>query len=129
MEQGGELGEGLEDLFSHLNKPRSVCIETSKHPWCEKASVLLSALYVESQITEAEIAEIYKMAGGKLFPNGVTKEEVVSARVSRENIDLQNKRRSDIESILDEIRTRFIFPSVGSDMTLDQIRESIKQEL
>jgi len=129
MEQGGDIGEGLEELFSHLNKPRSVCIETSKHPWAEKAGILLTALFIGSHISESQLNEIYEMAGGKLHPQGVTEESIASSRASHQSIETQNKRVRDIESILEEIRSRFIFPSIGSGATPDQVRESIKQGL
>ena len=140
MNEGGEIGEGLEELFSHLNKPRSVSIETSKSPWAEKASLLISGLFVSSKLSESQISGIYFIAGGKQFPNGVTQEDIAAARkklqdeesalaAERAVYEANMQRTQAIEALASEIYNNYINPAISGTSTADELRASIKQGL
>ena len=62
------IGEGLEELFSHLNKPRSTGVDTDTQPWACKMDGLLAALQavgvIDGQLTEDVVA----LAGGFAYP-------------------------------------------------------------
>ncbi len=58
------LSEGLSELFSHLNKPRSTGVDTNLQPWAGKMSDLLSGLEAAGQIDAAFTADVVALAGG-----------------------------------------------------------------
>lgn len=129
MNEGGEIGEGLEELFSHLNKPRSVVVETSKTPWAEKASLLISGLFVADKISESQANAIYALAGGKAIPDGVTLDDVAAARARQAAFDSMIARRQSLDSLLSEISSRFLQPEYESTKSIEDIKQSIKQSL
>lgn len=140
MNEGGEIGEGLEELFSHLNKPRSVSIETSQSPWAEKASLLISGLFVSSKLSESQISKIYFIAGGKQFPNGVTQDDIAAARKKVQDeeaalaaeqavYEANMQRTQAIEALAAEIYNNYINPAISGTSTADELRASIKQGL
>ena len=75
----GTLGEGLEELFSHLNKPRSMNIDTTVQPWAAKMDGLLSALLGLTIINAQFVAGVKSLAGG-MAHEGLTVEAVQEAR-------------------------------------------------
>lgn len=75
----GSLGEGLEELFSHLNKPRSNSIDTTVQPWAAKMDGLLSALLGLSIINDKFVADVKDLAGG-LVHEGLTVDDVQAFR-------------------------------------------------
>lgn len=129
MNEGGDIGEGLEELFSHLNKPRSVVLETSKTPWAEKASLLVSGLFVSAKISESQVNDIYAMAGGKAIAGGVTEDSVAAARAKQAAFDSMIARRQSLDSVLSEISSRFLQPEYESTKSIEDIKQSIKQSL
>ena len=59
-----ELCDGLLELFSHLNKPRSIGCDTHEQPWGSKMSDLLSGLEAVGQVDAAFTASVISLAGG-----------------------------------------------------------------
>jgi len=58
------LCDGLLELFSHLNKPRSIGCDTHEQPWGSKMSDLLSGLEAVGQVDAAFTASVISLAGG-----------------------------------------------------------------
>ena len=58
------LSDGLRELFSHLNKPRSVGCDTDSQPWASKMADLLSGLEAVGQITASFTADVVALASG-----------------------------------------------------------------
>jgi hypothetical protein len=63
------LSEGLGELFSHLNKPRSIGCDTHEQPWASKMADLLGGLEMVSQIDAQFTADVVGLAGGYVHPN------------------------------------------------------------
>ncbi len=78
FELGGELGEGLAELFSHINKPRSEYINTDKVERAVKAATLLAGLQYVGDITEEQAAGVVALAGGYLY-EGLAVEDIADA--------------------------------------------------
>ncbi len=58
------LGDGLAELFSHLNKPRSIGCDTNEQPWASKMAYLLSGLEASGQVDASFTASVISLAGG-----------------------------------------------------------------
>ena len=58
------LSEGLGELFSHLNKPRSTGCDTHEQPWASKMSDLLAGLEAVGQIDAQFTVDVVALAGG-----------------------------------------------------------------
>ncbi len=58
------LSEGLGELFSHLNKPRSVSVDTNLQPWAGKMADLLAGLEAVGQVDAAFTADVVALSGG-----------------------------------------------------------------
>mgnify|MGYP000038259414 FL=1 len=58
------LTAGLEELFSHLNKPRSTGCDTHEQPWASKMSDLLTGLEAVAQIDASFSADVVALGGG-----------------------------------------------------------------
>jgi len=61
------LSDGLRELFSHLNKPRSVGCDTNSQPWASKMADLLSGLEAVGQITASFTADVVALASGYAY--------------------------------------------------------------
>jgi hypothetical protein len=61
---GGEIGEGLAELFRHLNKIRSVHIETDKPEWAVKCSSVLAGLVALGHISQEQSDAVIALGGG-----------------------------------------------------------------
>ena len=72
------LGAGLSALFSHINKPRSVHVDTSVDPWASDAHALLGGLLAAALITQAQYDGFYALGGG--HEHDVTAQDVSDAR-------------------------------------------------
>lgn len=72
------LGAGLAALFSHINKPRSVHVDTSVDPWASSAHALLGGLLAAALITQAQYDGFYALGGG--HEHDVTAQDVSDAR-------------------------------------------------
>ena len=58
------LTAGLEELFSHLNKPRSTGCDTHEQPWASKMSDLLAGLEAVAQIDASFSADVVALGDG-----------------------------------------------------------------
>ena len=72
------LGSGLAALFSHINKPRSIHIDTTVDPWASDAHALMGGLLAAALITQAQYDVFYALGGG--HGHDVTAQDVADAR-------------------------------------------------
>ena len=129
MSDGNDLGDGLEELFSHLNKPRSVSIDTNSSPWAEKAASLVGGLLDIEAITEGQASKIYALAGGKVNSIRVTEEDVAASRkLYQDEIDDQ-PRKDALELLGSMLINEYIRPAQSGQATVEEVIESIKQGL
>lgn len=129
MAEGGALGEGLEELFSHLNKPRSVVIETSSVAWSAKAYSLLRSLVESGDVSEVQVLKVYELAGGRLFGD-ITEQEVLALKSENDAKVADVPRRSDIIAFFADLQNEKINPAIADGLTtLEQLKASIKAEL
>jgi hypothetical protein len=63
------LSDGLTELFSHLNKPRSVHVESDLQPWGGKMDDLLDGLLAVGQITQLVADDVIALGGGYAHPD------------------------------------------------------------
>lgn len=73
---GGDLGDGLSELFSHINKPRSIEISTDEVDWALKAEGLLGGLELVGDITADQHAGFHALGGGYRYPDIVVADVV-----------------------------------------------------
>ena len=59
-----ELCDGLLELFSHLNKPRSIGCDTHEQPWASKMADLLAGLEAVGQVDASLTSAVVDLAGG-----------------------------------------------------------------
>lgn len=59
------IRDGLSSLFGHINKPRSIHIDTTAAPWAEDSKALLDGLVATGVITAEERDGFYQLAGGR----------------------------------------------------------------
>ena len=62
------LSEGLGELFSHLNNPRSIGCDTQEQPWASKMSDLLAGLVTVGIVNTQFVADVVALAGGYTYP-------------------------------------------------------------
>ena len=58
------IAEGLSELFSHLNKPRSVTVDTTSQPWAGKLDDLCNGLKAAGIIDQATHDDVLAFVGG-----------------------------------------------------------------
>ena len=63
------LSDGLGELFSHLNKPRSIGCDTHEQPWGSKMADLLAGLEAVEQITAVFTVDVIALAGNHQYPD------------------------------------------------------------
>ena len=63
------LGEGLRDLFSHLNKPRSETVDTTVHSWASEMDALLGGLLQVGVVTQLFIDDVIELGVGYAYPD------------------------------------------------------------
>ena len=63
------LAEGLEELFSHLNKPHSIGADTHEQPWASKMDDLLNGLQLVGLVDAQFAADVVALGGGFAYPN------------------------------------------------------------
>ena len=71
MGQGDQLGDDLSLMFTHLNKPRSVTIDTDIAEWAVQMERMYSELISGGNISVEQKQAIIFMAGGYLYPDVV----------------------------------------------------------
>lgn len=75
------LGPGLAALFSHINKPRSLVVDTTVSPWASNALALVSGLLAAGLITQDQFDGFYALGGGR--PNAdAVEQDVIDARAA-----------------------------------------------
>ncbi len=63
---GGELlAEGLDELFTHLNQPRSTTVDTTEQPWAGKMELLLNGLVAAGIVDIILLNDVVKLGGGQ----------------------------------------------------------------
>lgn len=75
---GGLLGEGVAELLRHLNKIRSVHIESDKPEWALKCSTLLAGLVLAGVITQEQSDKVIALGGGLRY-GVVSEQDIVDA--------------------------------------------------
>jgi len=86
---GGEvLAEGLDELFTHLNQPRSMNIDTTEQPWAGKMDALLDGLLVAGVISQDLIDDVVALGGGQ--PNVGTDYQAIRDEYAAGEIALEN---------------------------------------
>ena len=60
-----ELSEGLDELFTHLNQPRSTVIDTTTQPWASKMELLLNGLVVAGVVSTDLMYDVIDLGGGQ----------------------------------------------------------------
>ncbi len=63
------LSDGLSELFSHLNKPRSTGVDTFEQPWGGSMADLLGGLEAVGQVDASFTAAVYNLAEGYAYPD------------------------------------------------------------
>jgi len=63
------LSDGLSELFSHLNKPRSTGVDSNEQPWAGSMADLLSGLEAVGLIDSQFTADVVALAGGYAYPD------------------------------------------------------------
>lgn len=78
-----EVAQGLRNLVNHLYRPGSKTIATHQAAWAVTAATLIAALGQMEVLSESQITEFYALDGGKVFPDGVTAQQVADARAAK----------------------------------------------
>ena len=98
VEVGGELGEGVAELLRHLNKIRSVHIESDKPEWALKCSSLLAGLVLAGVISQEQSDKVIALGGG--LRHGVVSEQDIldaitedDARIAQEEAESLNAQQ------------------------------------
>ena len=99
---GGDLGAGVAELLRHLNKIRSVHIESDKPEWALKCSSLLAGLVLAGVITQEQSDKVIALGGG--LRHGVVSEQDIlnaiaeeEARIAQEAADAENLAAHEIQ--------------------------------
>lgn len=77
------LGPGLKKLFEHINKSRSVIIDTTVSPWAEDAWLLTGGLLLAGLVTQAQYDGFYALGKGRKFGD-VVEADVAQARADHQ---------------------------------------------
>ncbi len=129
MLEGDAIGDGLEELFSHLNKPRSVSIETSQRPWAEKSYSLVRALVDSGELSEVQVLKIYELAGGRIFGD-VSEQDVLDAKSANDAEEADSSRKGEIIAFFASLQDEKVNPAIADGVTtVEQLKASIKAEL
>ena len=85
---GGDLGAGVAELLRHLNKIRSVHIQSDLPEWAVKASSLLAGLVAAGVITQEQSDKVIALGGG-LRHGVVSEQDVLDAIAEKEAYEAQ----------------------------------------
>jgi hypothetical protein len=108
-----DLRGGIGALLGHVNKPRSVIIDTTQEPWASQASALLPGLLATGILSETQVGEVLALAGGYQYP-GVDEAAIEAA------IALEEKR-----VVVDAARTAVNSRTTAINAWLDAIDMSL----
>ena len=79
------LAEGLDELFTHLNQPRSLTVDTTEQPWAGKMEDLLNGLVFSGVVDVSLVDDVIALGGGQ--PNiGTDYQAIRDAEVGRQNV-------------------------------------------
>lgn len=98
------LKEGIIKLFSHINKPRSIQIDTIGLPWCLYASNLLNGLVQMGIITEDHRSGFYQLGGGLKYGT-VTVEQILQLKEEYENDQLRIKAKDSVINKINKVNS------------------------
>lgn len=84
------LSAGLSKLFNHINKPRSVIVDTTISPWSTDALALTSGLLAAGLITQQQYNGFYDLAGGRPNAN-VVEQDIIDSRTQWEADEAQRQ--------------------------------------
>jgi len=115
---------GLGELFSHLNKPRSLTIDTHLQPWGSKMEDLLNGLLAYGHIDASLVSNIHDLAGG-LEDAGldeaavaVIRAEGIAAEEARVADEAYRVLQNDTKAKYDELYNQHVAPLYSAkDMT------------
>ena len=128
MSNASPVSDGLAELFRHLNKIRSVHIETDKPEWAVKCSQLLDGLIYVGLLSAEQKLKVLTLGGGRL--NGDVTVEDVDVHVAADSERQARKQRGALlDQLSAEIANRFINEAYGTDEALEDLRLRIKSEL
>ena len=107
------LSAGLGNLFSHLNKPRSIGVDTDLQPWASSMEDLFNGLIMVGQVDAAFKADVVALAGG--YENAdLTEADVQQLRddhdlwlVEKELADAQQAARLELVARQAEYSSRY----------------------
>lgn len=97
-----ELRAGLEDLFKHLNKPRSTQINTHEPDYGVQSHLMMAGLVAAGIITEDDHAAFDLLGGGHLYPAGVSEQEVADAIAAHEAAEAAAALQMEMLQLVDE---------------------------
>jgi hypothetical protein len=123
------LGPGLANLFSHMNKPRSVIIDTTVSPWATDALALTNGLLAAGLITQAQYDGFYDLANGRPNPN-LVEQDIVDSRSVYQSELAEQARQQAIFTLKAEIENSWINPAISDGVSTEaQVRAAIKAGL
>lgn len=128
MDTGSPVSDGLAELFRHLNKIRSVHIETDKPEWAVKCSSLLDGLVYVGLLTVEQKDKVLALGGGK--KHGDVSVEVVEAwEANIASEDARQQLLDDINLLVSQIMNDFVRPAEANNTPVEELRNLIKQGL
>lgn len=128
MDEGSEVSEGLAELFRHLNKIRSVHIETDKPEWAVKCSQLLDGLVYVGLITVEQKGKVLDLGGGRKHGD-VTVQDVETWEAVVASEDARQQLLEDINGLVAEIMNDYVRPAEANNTPVEELRNLIKQGL
>jgi len=84
------LSAGLSSLFNHINKPRSVIVDTTVSPWATDALALTGGLLAAGLINQQQYDGFYDLAGGRPNAN-VVEQDIIDSRTQWEADEAQRQ--------------------------------------
>jgi len=128
MDEGSPVSEGLAELFRHLNKLRSVHIESDKPAWAVKCSLLLDGLVALGLISAEQKGKVLELGGGRLHGD-VSVEAVVAWEANIASEAARQQLLDDINLLVSEIMNDYVRPAEANNTPVEELRNLIKQGL
>ena len=128
MDGGSPVSEGLAELFRHLNKIRSVHIETDKPEWAVKCSQLLDALIYVGLLNVEQKGKVLSLGGGSKHGD-ITVQDVETWEAVAASQDARQKLLDDIAGLVAEIMNDYVRPAEANNTPVEELRNLIKQGL
>lgn len=123
------LGPGLAALFSHMNKPRSIIVDTTVSPWATDALALTNGLLAAGLITQAQHDGFYDLANGRPNPD-LVEQDIIDSRTNYQSGLAEEARQQTILTLQAEIENTYINPAVSDGVSTEaQVRAAIKAGL